>query len=45
MIRFVVTFLLVFTFLQASDDFELLKRADSYAASSAKVDQFRAYNG
>ncbi|WP_428737201.1 N-acetylmuramoyl-L-alanine amidase [Sulfurimonas sp.] len=44
MIRFVVTFLLVFTFLYASDDFELLKRADGYAASSAKADQFRAYN-
>ncbi len=45
MIRYVVSFLLLFTFfLHSADDFELLKRADGYAASSAKVDQFRAYN-
>jgi N-acetylmuramoyl-L-alanine amidase len=45
MIRYVVSFLLLFTFLlHGADDFELLKRADGYAASSAKVDQFRAYN-
>lgn len=45
MIRFFVTFFLCFLItLSGADDFKLLKRADDYAKSSAKVDQFRAYN-
>ncbi|WP_304543042.1 N-acetylmuramoyl-L-alanine amidase family protein [Sulfurimonas microaerophilic] len=45
MIRFVVTFFLLFIIsLYGADDFELLKRADGYAKSSTKANQFRAYN-
>lgn len=45
MLHFVVTFFLVFVLsVSASDDFALIKKADSYAKSSAKADQFRAYN-
>ncbi|MFT7859346.1 MAG: N-acetylmuramoyl-L-alanine amidase [Sulfurimonas sp.] len=45
MIRFFVTFFLVFVIsLTAADDFALLKKADNYAKSPTKANQFRAYN-
>ncbi len=45
MIRFFVTFFFCFLItLSGADDFELLKRADKYAKSSTKANQFRAYN-
>ncbi len=45
MYRFVLTFFLLFIIsLHGANEFELLKKADNYAKSNAKADQFRAYN-
>ncbi len=44
MIRFLFIILFLTLSLGANDDFEILKRADSYMKSGSKTDQFRAYN-
>ncbi|QOP45318.1 N-acetylmuramoyl-L-alanine amidase family protein [Sulfurimonas paralvinellae] len=44
MLRFVVLFLLLLVSLYGQSDKELLSRANTYAKSSSKTDQFRAYN-
>jgi len=44
MFRSLFLFSLLTVFLYAQSDTALLKRADTYAKSSSKTDQFRAYN-
>ncbi len=44
MLRSFVVFLLLVVSLCAQSNHELLKRANKYASSSSKTDQFRAYN-
>jgi N-acetylmuramoyl-L-alanine amidase len=41
---FVIVLFLLVSFVYAQSDSALLKRADTYAKSSSKTDQFRAYN-
>ena len=44
MIRSFFVFVILVVSLYAQTDHELLKRANTYASSSSKTDQFRAYN-